>query len=602
MRLTNSYVFKFILTLLLFIVGISFTMGYSYLLFHILAEFFSIIIAGIIFVITWNSRDKLDNGYLLLIGISFFFIGGIDLLHTIAYEGMNVFVDYDANLPTQMWIVARYLQAASFVIAPLLITRRINAKTIFGTYFILTASLIILIFSGSFPDCYIEGTGLTSFKIISEYFICLFLFIAIYLLFKKKNHFSREVLLLLYGALLTTILSELAFTAYISVYGPANYLGHVLKIIAFALIYQAIVVTGLRKPFDTMFRTLSQSEAKYRTFFNNMDEGVAVFDLVEHGGIIDYQFVDVNRRYASMMGMRPGDIIGKKGTEIYGKDTTPPHLQYFQSVLNTKESLRFSAVHKPDMKHYAVSVFFIEEKRLATVVTDVTALKISEEALIRANKKLKLLSQVTRHDINNDLSLAYASIDLIQSKIPVNPETDEYFGYLRSSIDAINSKVDFTRNYEQMGTQKPFWQSLSRIIAEIRKSNPRFSGIDFHDSLDSLEIFADLMLPKVFANLVDNSIRHGKKVSAIYISYQITKDGCRIIYEDDGIGIGKEIKHKIFEPDYSKTHGFGLFLIREILQLTGIEFTEEGEEGKGAKFVFLVPEGGFRQEKKTIEI
>jgi PAS domain S-box-containing protein len=515
---------------------------------------------------------------------------------------MNVFVDYDANLPTQMWIVARCIQAASFVIAPLIITRRINEKTVFTTYFILTASLIILIFSGYFPDCYIEGSGLTSFKIIGEYIICLILFIAIYLLFKKKNHFSREVLLLLYGALLTTILSELAFTAYISVYGPANYLGHLLKIIAFAFIYQAIVVTGLRKPFDTMFRTLSQSEAKYRTFFNNMDEGVAVFDLVEHGGIIDYQFVDVNRRYASMMGMRPGDIIGKKGTEIYGKDTTPPHLQYFQSVLNTKESLRFSAVHKPDMKHYAVSVFFIEEKRLATVVTDVTALKISEEALIRANKKLKLLSQVTRHDINNDLSLAYASIDLIQSKIPVNPETDEYFGYLRSSIDAINSKVDFTRNYEQMGTQKPFWQSLSRIIAEIRKSNPRFSGIDFHDSLDSLEIFADLMLPKVFANLVDNSIRHGKKVSAIYISYQITKDGCRIIYEDDGIGIGKEIKHKIFEPDYSKTHGFGLFLIREILQLTGIEFTEEGEEGKGAKFVFLVPEGGFRQEKKTIEI
>ena len=585
---------KYILTLLLFIIGISLTMGYSYLLFHIFAEFFSIIIAGIIFVITWNSRDKLDNGYLLLIGISFFFIGGIDLLHTIAYEGMNVFVDYDANLPTQMWIVARYLQAASFVIAPLLITRRINAKTIFGTYFILTASLIILIFSGSFPDCYIEGTGLTSFKIISEYFICLFLFIAIYLLFKKKNHFSREVLLLLYGALLTTILSELAFTAYISVYGPANYLGHLLKIIAFAFIYQAIVVTGLRKPFDTMFRTLSQSEAKYRTFFNNMDEGVAVFDLVEHGGIIDYQFVDVNRRYASM--------IGKKGTEIYGKDTTPPHLQYFQSVLNTKESLRFSAVHKPDMKHYAVSVFFIEEKRLATVVTDVTALKISEEALIRANKKLKLLSQVTRHDINNDLSLAYASIDLIQSKIPVNPETDEYFGYLRSSIDAINSKVDFTRNYEQMGTQKPFWQSLSKIITDIRESDPRYSHISIYDSLDSLEIFADLMLPKVFANLVDNSIRHGKKVSAIYISYQITKDGCRIIYEDDGIGIGKEIKHKIFEPDYSKTHGFGLFLIREILQLTGIEFTEEGEEGKGAKFVFLVPEGGFRQEKKTIEI
>ena len=574
-------------------------MGYSYLLFHIFAEFFSIIIAGIIFVITWNSRDKLDNGYFLLIGISFFFIGGIDLFHTIAYQGMNVFVDYDANLPTQMWIVARCIQAASFVIAPLIITRRINEKTVFTTYFILTASLIILIFSGYFPDCYIEGSGLTSFKIIGEYIICLILFIAIYLLFKKKNHFSREVLLLLYGALLTTILSELAFTAYISVYGPANYLGHLLKIIAFAFIYQAIVVTGLRKPFDTMFRTLSQSEAKYRTFFNNMDEGVAVFDLVEHDGPTDYKFIDVNRRYASMMGIDPEDIIGKKGREIYGQDSAPPHLQYYQSVLNTKESLRFSAIHKPDMKHYAVSVFFIEGKRLATVVTDVTALKISEDALIRANKKLKLLSQITKHDINNDLSLAYASIDLIQGKIPRNPATDEYFGYLRSSIDAINSKIDFTRNYEHMGTQKPFWQSLSKIITDIRESDPRYSHISIYDSLDSLEIFADLMLPKVFVNLVENSIRHGKKVSAIYISYQITKDGCRIIYEDDGVGIDKEIKDKIFIPDYSKTHGFGLFLIREILHLTGIEFTEESEEGKGAKFIFLVPEGGFRYEKPT---
>ena len=79
-------VWSFVLTLSVFIIGISLTIEYSYLLFHIFAEFFSIIIAGVIFVITWNSRDKLDNGYLLFIGISFFFVGSIDLLHAIAYK------------------------------------------------------------------------------------------------------------------------------------------------------------------------------------------------------------------------------------------------------------------------------------------------------------------------------------------------------------------------------------------------------------------------------------------------------------------------------------------------------------------------------------
>ncbi|ABD42341.1 hypothetical protein Mhun_2644 [Methanospirillum hungatei JF-1] len=78
MKLTKSSSIRFILILVIFIIGISLTIGYSYLLFHTFAEFFSIIIAGVIFVITWNSRDKIDNGFLIFIGIAFFFIGSIE--------------------------------------------------------------------------------------------------------------------------------------------------------------------------------------------------------------------------------------------------------------------------------------------------------------------------------------------------------------------------------------------------------------------------------------------------------------------------------------------------------------------------------------------
>jgi len=417
------------------------------------------------------------------------------------------------------------------------------------------------------------------------------------LLSQKKTYFSRDVLLLLYGALIATICSELAFTSYVSVYGPANYLGHILKIVAFALIYQAIVVTGLRRPFETLFRNLSKSEKKYRALFENMDEGVAVCELIRHeNDITDYRFIDVNFRYAAMMGLTPEDIIGKTGTDMYGNAASPPHLKYYRTVAASGETVRFNAIYQPEMKYYTVSVFMVDPDQLATVVSDITALKISEDALIRANKKLQLLTQVTRHDINNDLSIAYASIDLLKGIIPDTPETDEYVGYLRESIDAINTKIGFTKNYEQMGTQKPLWQSVSSIVKKISEDNPRFSSLKVQDSLGDIEIFADMMLPKVFANLMDNSIRHGKTVSTISLSYQVTRAGCRIVYEDDGVGVSDEAKARIFEPSYSKIHGFGLFLIREILLLTGIEITEEGEKGTGAKFVLHIPQGGYRNE------
>jgi hypothetical protein len=231
MRSINDFGF-FTLILTLFIIGISLTANYSYLLFHVSAEMFSIIIAGVICVITWNSRDKIDNGFLLIIGIAFFFIGSLDLVHTLAYKGMNIFVGYDANLPTQLWIAARYMQACVFLIAPLFITRRLHVGVIFWLFAAITVVFLVLIFSGHFPDCYIEGSGLTPFKIISEYIICLLLLGSIGVLTQKKAYFSRDVLIPLYGALIATICSELAFTSYVVSMGQ-----QILSVISLRLLH-----------------------------------------------------------------------------------------------------------------------------------------------------------------------------------------------------------------------------------------------------------------------------------------------------------------------------------------------------------------------------
>ena len=235
---------------------------YSYLLFHSLAELFSIVIGCGIFIIAWNSRRILDNNYLLFLGIAYLFISGIDLLHTLAYKGMGVFPGYDANLPTQLWISARYVEAFSLLIAPFFLGRGLKATFGFLGYVLATSLLLGSIFYWKiFPTCFVEGIGLTRFKRMSEYFISLILFGAIAMLVRKRHEFDTDVLRLLIVSIALTIASELAFTFYIHVYGLSNLIGHYFKIISFYFMYKAIVETGLARPYGLLFRDLKRSEA-----------------------------------------------------------------------------------------------------------------------------------------------------------------------------------------------------------------------------------------------------------------------------------------------------------------------------------------------------
>lgn len=236
---------------------------YNYLLFHSLAELFSIVIASCIFVVAWNARRFMDNNYLLFLGIAYVFIGGIDLLHTLAYTGMPVFKGFGSNLPTQLWIAARYMQSLSLLAAPLFLTRRMRTGAVVGAYAVVTALLLTSIFYWQvFPVCYIDGTGLTPFKKISEYIISAILLGSLFFLFRKRREFDSNVLRLLAVSIIATVGSELFFAFYVSVYGLSNLIGHFLKIAAFYFVYLAIIQTGISRPYDLLFRGLKDSERR----------------------------------------------------------------------------------------------------------------------------------------------------------------------------------------------------------------------------------------------------------------------------------------------------------------------------------------------------
>ena len=310
MRSKEIYLSALVCTSLIF--GLYLTHLYSYLLFHSLVELFSIIIAVCIFLIAWNARHFMGNGYLLFLGISYLFIGNLDLLHTLSYKGMGIFHDYNTNLTTQLWIASRYMEGLTLLIAPVYLDRRLPARIVFFSYTLVTSLVLWAIFSWNiFPACYIDGTGLTPFKKTSEYIISLILALSIVVLLQKRRELDRSFLRLIVGSILLTIGSEMSFTLYIDVYGFYNLLGHFFKFISFYFIYKAIIGAGLSNPFSILLRDLKESEQALKrehdftsAILSTAGALVVVFDRKG-------QVVRFNRTCEDLSGYSFDDVKGK---------------------------------------------------------------------------------------------------------------------------------------------------------------------------------------------------------------------------------------------------------------------------------------------------
>jgi putative nucleotidyltransferase with HDIG domain len=236
----------------------------SYLLFHSLAELTSVAIGATVFIIAWNSARLEQNNYLLIIGLGLGFVAIIDLLHMLAFKGMMVFPN-DDSLGAQLWLSARYVQALAFLIALFYLHYPLDRRLPVAGFTVVTLGLLASIFVWDiFPATYHSETGLTPFKVGSEYVIIAAFVIATILLWYNRTSLDPKLLYMLTGSLVASIASETAFTLYFGVTDTANLVGHLFKIIAFFLLYLALVETAFNRPYDLLFRQLKQEEENQR--------------------------------------------------------------------------------------------------------------------------------------------------------------------------------------------------------------------------------------------------------------------------------------------------------------------------------------------------
>lgn len=216
-------------------------------------------------------------------------------------------------------------------------------------------------------------------------------------------------------------------------------------------------------------------------------------------------------------------------------------------------------------------------------------LKRYSESLTRINEKLTIMNSITRHDILNQLTvlLGYLEIAAEESR---EPAVRESLDRIKFSAQNIREQLEFARDYQDLGVREPQWFDVRWHIARLRQD-----GITISTRIRKLEVYADPLFGRVFYNLLDNAVRHGNQVSRIQVATRREEDGAlTIVWEDNGIGVKKGEKEKIFRRGYGNNTGLGLFLCREILAITGMTIRECGEYGTGARFEIRVPPGGYR--------
>lgn len=340
-------------------------------------------------------------------------------------------------------------------------------------------------------------------------------------------------------------------------------------------------------------QSLLERERQYRTILRTAMDGFCLVDL--KGG-----FLDVNDAFCAMFGYTREEMLRLSLRDIEVKETADVIAIHMDEIIHNGSD-RFETRYRcKDGRIIDAEVSAVytgpEKPRFVTFHRDITERNRAQKALDLAKKKLTVLNMVTLTDLKNAIFSLEGFTQLIKTS-SLEGTVKKYIERQEEILKRISRTLDIAHSYQDMGVKPAQWQNVNQVFL-IAISHLDFSTIQHHLDLDDLEIFADPLLEQAFQILAGNTLTHGGIATRVSLTYREDTDSLRILYEDNGHGIPDSMKTEIFTHDYMKKMGKGLFLVREILEITGMSICESGIPGAGARFEITVPKEGYRFSEK----
>lgn len=327
----------------------------NYLLFHILAELLAVIVAVLLCAVAWHTYPFSRNGFVMVLACGFFWIGVIDLLHALLFKGMGVFPGTSANPATQFWLVARFGQALLVLAAPLWAGREVNRSLFFVAFGAATAVFATLILNGHFPDAYVDGPGLTRFKVVGEYVVIAIFALALAHLYLRRAAVGRAIAILMAASIGLSMAAELCFTLYVGLEDLAAESGHVFKLLSYWLLFEAVVRTSLEEPYRLLEARVGERTADLRREVEKRRHAETAIGasesrlraILEHSSAIislkdlEGKYLLVNAEFERVIGVGRAEVLGRQASDVVETAAARRLESTHARVMKTRRSQRF---------------------------------------------------------------------------------------------------------------------------------------------------------------------------------------------------------------------------------------------------------------------
>ncbi|MBN1432295.1 MAG: PAS domain S-box protein [Methanomicrobiaceae archaeon] len=340
---------------------------------------------------------------------------------------------------------------------------------------------------------------------------------------------------------------------------------------------------------------LEQSERRYRNVVEDQNELICRF---KRDRTIDF----ANTSFCRYYGLEKDKIEGERiDFEIFPEDRQKLK-EHFKSLTPANPvALIEHRVILPDgrvrWQSWSDRAVFDEKGKFIefqSVGRDITESKRKDEALALAAKKLNILNHVTFSEIQNYLFCERGYLQLAMDLS--NDETQKDFLEKQAeTMEKIAETLQFARNYQDLGISPPEWHDFEKTFV-FAISHTNTSNLRKNIDISGVSVFTDNLLERAISVMISKILTHSRNTTSLSLGYEKAGEMLRIIFETDGKGIPKDSKRNIFTRGGDPETGIDLFLIEEVLSVTNISISENGDPREGIRIEILVPPGIFRME------